>query len=529
MLRIIGTRNIQHFLQITGFLIFQIWFHSSVYAVPDTTNEKPVVEFKTDVVELENKFIAAVNGLKKNIVKVYGYDNPVLIEGAEYAGIWLECGPLEGAVYGVINPQIALDNHRIFFRLQREDGYLPCWVRKDRSGTSQIQMVVPIAATALETFQITGDTTFLAEAYIACSKWDAWLMKYRNTRNTGLCEAFCEYDTGHDNSPRWEGLPKACPDNDARINPEAGSLPYIAPDLSATLYGGRIALAKMASILNKPNEANDWIKEAEKTRRILLALCFDPESMCFYDLDKNNLFIRIKGDVLTRVLSEHVVDQELFELIYRQNIKNPAAFWTPYPLPSIAANDPTFVKDIPRNSWGGASQALTALRAPRWFDFYGKSTDLVMMMEKWLQALVKDKGFKQQINPWTGEFTPAGEGYSPAMLVMMEFVSRLHGIRQSENKLDWTCILPETATKSSFIINSPRGKYELSINTETATLSISDKRIARVEGPCRIITDMDGNITGIVGIKPSTVSIKLYRRQKQPIQIKLNPDMVYRP
>ncbi len=27
------------------------------------------------------------------------FDGPVMIEGAEYAGMWLECGPLEGLVY----------------------------------------------------------------------------------------------------------------------------------------------------------------------------------------------------------------------------------------------------------------------------------------------------------------------------------------------------------------------------------------------------------------------------------------------
>ncbi|MBN2410139.1 alpha-L-rhamnosidase [candidate division KSB1 bacterium] len=521
--------KIQFLLLITGLVLSPVFRHATIYAEPNKAKDKPAVEFKTDAVDLENKFNAALSGLKKNLIKVYGYENPVLIEGAEYPGIWLECGPLEGAVYGVINPQVAQDNHRIFFHLQRDDGYLPCWIRKDTSGTAQIQMVVPIAATAFETYLLTKDKAFLTEAYNACVKWDNWLVKYRNTSKTGLCEAFCEYDTGHDNSPRWEGLPKACPDNDARKCPEADALPYLAPDLSATVYGGRIALAKMAAILNKPNEAKEWEKKAQAIRQNLLALCFDPESMCFYDLDKNNRFIRIKGDALTRVLSEHVVDQNLFELVYNQNIKNPEAFWTPYPLPSIAVNDPAFVKDITRNSWGGASQALTALRAPRWFEYYGKSTDLVILMEKWLQALVKAKGFRQQLNPWTGEFTPAADGYSPAMLVLLDYVTRLHGVRISENKLEWTCILPETATFSSFILNSRQGKYELALKEDTATLSISDRTIARIEGPCRVFTDMQGNITDIAGIKPQTVSIKLYRQQKQPMQIKLNPDMIYRP
>ena len=74
-------------------------------------------------------------------------------------------------------------------------------------------------------------------------------MRYRNTRGTGLCEGFCTYDTGHDNSPRWKGMPNRCTDNDSRLCPAAPGLPRLCPDLSATVFGGRVALAKMARIL----------------------------------------------------------------------------------------------------------------------------------------------------------------------------------------------------------------------------------------------------------------------------------------
>ena len=46
-----------------------------------------------------------------------------------------------------VDEEVAVANHDVFFQLQREGGYLPCWVWADRVGTGQIQMVVPIAAT----------------------------------------------------------------------------------------------------------------------------------------------------------------------------------------------------------------------------------------------------------------------------------------------------------------------------------------------------------------------------------------------
>lgn len=373
---------------------------------------------------VRQKYQQALRGLETNTCLVLGYDNPVLIEGGGYGGVWLECAPLEGLVYGRVAPDIARHNHDVFFHHQREDGYLPCYVWRSEIGASQIQMVVPIARTALETFHLIHDEAFLAKAYNACARWDDWLSRHRNTRGTGLCEAFCEFDTGHDRSPRFHGLPKECDQLDAARCPKAGKLPYLAPDLSATVFGGRRALAEIASLLGKRAEADRWQDKAETIRRRIIEHCYDPETECFYDVDSDGRFVKIVGDALTRVLCEHVVDQPMFERIYARHIKNPEAFWTPYPLPSIAANDPTFVRELPKNSWGGASQALTALRAPRWFEHYGQSGDLRILMTRWVEAIVRAPDFMQQMNPWTGEFSTAA-GYSPAMCVFIDFVDRL--------------------------------------------------------------------------------------------------------
>ncbi len=379
---------------------------------------------------IEQKYRQALAGLAGNIKRVMGYDEPVLIEGGGYPGVWLECAPLEGLVYGRINPVVARSNHDVFFHHQREDGYIPCYVWVKEIGTTQIQMVVPIAATALETAELLNDEGFLARAYAACVRWDEWLARHRNTRGTGLCEAFCEYDTGHDHSPRFAGLPRTCPGNDPAVCPRAGKLPYLAPDLSATVFGGRVALSKMAQRLGKTHESEMWQERADTIRALILRHCFDPQDECFYDVDSDGQFVRVRGDALTRVLGEHVVDQPLFERIYERHIKSPQGFWPPYPLPSIAMSDPAFVKELPRNSWGGASQALTALRTPRWFEHYGKQEDHADLMRRWVSAITAAPAFMQQMNPWTGEFSTA-EGYSPSMLVLIDFVDRLGLLRGS--------------------------------------------------------------------------------------------------
>ncbi len=380
-----------------------------------------------------------------------GYGEPVLIEGSTYAGVWLECGPHEGLVWarvglgqeGLPSPlQVARNNHMAFFASQREDGQLPASVKTTESGYGQIQMVVPIAATAWELAQMPGlpdAQEFLELAYAACSRWDAWLRRYRDTRKTGLVEGFCTYDTGHDNSPRWKGIPNRCPDADAKKYPPLAGMPRLCPDLSATVFGGRVALAAMARALGKRDEEARWLGDAEHIRQLILTRLYSPEDAAFYDLDADEKFVRVRSDVISRVLGEHVLDvsqasdRKIFEAVWTRQIHNPAAFWAVYPLSSIAQDDPAFVRPIPRNSWGGASQALTALRTPRWMPHYGKEAEFRHLMEQWVRAIERAHGqqadgtaFRQQMDPQTGVFTqPDPGGYSPCALVYLDFRRRL--------------------------------------------------------------------------------------------------------
>ena len=386
----------------------------------------------------------ALTVLAGNIRTVPRYVRPLLFEGSTYQGIWQECGPHEGLVYASLTRHIpagqaiatpleaARNNHMAFFDLQRSDGQLPAAIKVSDTGFGQIQMVVPIAATAWELAQLTGDEAFLATAYGACSRWDAWLRQYRDTRKTGLVEGFCTYDTGHDNSPRWSGIPNRCPDADARKAPQIATMPRLCPDLSATVYGGRVALAVMAKALGKAAEEARWQSDAETIRQLILDKLYCPEDAAFYDLDAQGKFVRVRSDVIGRVLGEHVLDlshardRAIFDAVWSRQLHNPKAFWAPYPFSSIAQDDPTFVRPIPRNSWGGASQALTALRAPRWMAHYGKQAELDHLMQQWCQAILRHAEFRQQMDPLTGEFTqPDPGGYSPTALVFLSFAAAL--------------------------------------------------------------------------------------------------------
>ena len=492
--------------------------------------------FTSEDAGLQHLYDAALTTLAGNAVTFPSYPGPVLVEGSVYHGVWLECAPQEGEVYDTVGPeaarQLARNNHLIFFALQKEDGQLPCSVKQGGPAFGQIQMVVPIAATAWELAQRTGDQELLEKAFAACGRWDEWLRRYRDTRATGLCEGFCTYDTGQDNSPRWKGLENRCPDSDARKCPPGAGLPRLCPDLSATVYGGRVALAAMAKALGKTGEADRWTEDAETIRDLIIAKLYDPVDGAFYDLDADNKFVRVRSSTIMTVLGEHVPEPGVFDDVWNRQVHNPKAFWTPYPFPSVALNDPQFVRPIPRNSWGGAAQALTALRAPRWMEHYGKGAELGDLMQKWIEAFLQAKGeFRQQMDPVTGEFTVADPaGYSPAALVCLDFLWRLSGVRQQGDLLEWNVRPPLEHGRSRFSRRIGAAAAELSYDGKHAEVRLGNNRIARVSGVVRLLTKKDGSLDSAIGIDSNEqqVTVDVTDSLKRAFRLGPNESVVLR-
>jgi hypothetical protein len=464
-------------------------------AVAAPAGNPPVFQAKDPA--WQQAYDRALAVLDANVQVLPRFDAPLLIEGAEYPGVWQECGPQEALVYLPWRPDVAANNHRVFFALQRPDGQLPANNKRSEAGFGQIQMVVPIAATAWEVAQRSGDAALLDAAYTACGRWDDWLVRFRNTRGTGLVEGFCTYDTGHDNSPRWRGVANQCPGKDAKRFVPGQGVPRLCPDLSATVYGGRVALAKMAQALGRRSEADAWVEKAEALRQRIVERLYVPEDHAFYDLDAAGNFVKVRGDVLSRVCGEHVVDQALFDQLWTAQIHNPAAFWPAYPLPSIALDDPSFVRPIPRNSWGGASQALTALRAGRWMEHYNRPAEFSQMMQQWCAALIRDGVFRQQMDPVTGVFTEGGsKGYSPAALVLLDYTWRLAGVRVLEDgTVEWN-VRPGGGAAGSFRV----GKYELRYRPGFAEMRIHGRLVEKVTGTARWLTSAEGTPIAVVGI-----------------------------
>ena len=293
-----------------------------------------------------------------------------------------------------------------------------------------MQTVFPFVRCAMRVADICGrPKSDYRCIYDAGKRYDEWFVRNRDRAGRGLVEMYCEYDTGHDQSPRVTdgGIPHSCPGNDAVNMPDLPCMPISAVDLSATLYGNRIALAELAGRLGLDAEAAEWRKKAAEVKAAIRKWCYDPETDFYYDRARDGLR-RYRTEHITRLFLNHVVDQQEFDRIYSRYFESPEEFDTPFPYPAISISDPSFVKECYQNCWGANCQANTALRALFWLPEYGRLDERDALLGEWASMLIETNGdFTQEVNPFTRKPLPSGGNYTPTLLLCVEAARRFCG------------------------------------------------------------------------------------------------------
>lgn len=388
---------------------------------------------------LHNKVLQKLQEVKAallcNLANFAQYpDAPLLKAGDQYNGIWLEHNQ-DNLFLADVAPESAWASQEVFMRYQRSDGLLPYSFSLGFGQPghprcnipcrySQIQSVLPFARCALDIAKkCSRPERDFAAIYNASTQYDLWFEKFRVNRETGLPAMFCEYDTGHDNSPRVtdSGIPHCCPGDDAVNMPDLPEMPILSVDLSAMLYGHRIALAELAGLLGKNDEAALWLKKADDLRNAINTYLYDEADEFYYDLSTSGLR-KYRTEHITRLFLNKVLTQEEFDRIFdRYFTVDGKEFATPFPMPSVSADDPCFEYGS-KNSWGGNVQCLTLLRALLYLDHYGRSSYKTMLLHKYMLAVCDhpSASFPQELHPF--EARPLGDGvnYTPALLLFIE-------------------------------------------------------------------------------------------------------------
>jgi hypothetical protein len=216
-------------------------------------------------------------------------------------------------------------------------------------------------------------------------------------------------------------------------------------------------------------------------------------------------------------------DQQMTDDFIKYHLLNPEEFWTPVPLPSVAANDPLF-QNKKENNWSGQPQGLTFQRSIRALENYGYYAELTLIGEKFLQTIGKTNRFTQQFDPFTAEVVELQDGYGPSVLTALEFISRLYGMHISQDKIYWSCL--EGEHDSEYTQRWNGSKFSLKTKGENAICSINGKKILSLTKGARIVTDLEGRFIEMIGISSLFKSIELKIDNKHTIL--LEPNAIYR-
>ncbi len=359
--------------------------------------------------------------LKENCCVPENRNVPVLLAGAGYNGIWIEHN--QDAFFAAdIMPETAWASQEIFMEHQRADGLLPAAVRFEPQVIryAQLQMVWPFARCAMEVAGICQrKEEDFARIYRTALHFDEFLQRYRNRSGKGLVDMFCEYDTGHDRSPRVcdGGIPHSCPGGDAANMPDLPCMPVAAADLSATRFGALEAMAELAEKLGDSAAAARHREQAAELKAQIYKFLYSTDDDFFYDLSAQGSR-KYRTEHITRLFLNRVVDQEHFDRIYGRYFAPGKAFFTGFPYPSVSPEDPSFCRELPDNSWAGNTQMLTLIRALIWMPCYGKTGDLKLILTQFLRAYCDhENNFSQELSPFDGSPIGSRGGYTPAMLL----------------------------------------------------------------------------------------------------------------
>lgn len=168
------------------------------------------------------------------------------------------------------------------------------------------------------------------------------------------------------------------------------------------------AISRLFREIDNKMESKFFEQIADRAEKSLLEKCWDKEEGIFYSLYSKSekkakvktvasllpLFLDgLKGDKLKQLVSKHLL--------------NPDEFWTNYPIPSVAKNEPYYVPgDTPfyqvKLLWRGPTWIATNWFVVKGLRKHGLHKEADFIVGKMLDMIQKH-GFREYYNPETGE------------------------------------------------------------------------------------------------------------------------------
>jgi len=282
----------------------------------------------------------------------------------------------------------------------------------------------PLAADALmHIWKATGDEDYLKEMLPKLKKYYNWLADNRDFDGDGLLTIITPFESGMDwkasydpvlNFPRKKADTRLffkvisvdfhnflCNYNKQKLK-EWNSFRVKDAGVNTIYILNLETMAELCRIAGDADAEIYWDR-AKKAIQSMMRIMYDKDDAAFYDvygkadeklrvLTPTALFpILIKG--LPPDLEKHVMDRHFF---------NKEEFYTEYPIPSLAANDPAFDPGESFFIWRGSTWIINNWLIHKFLlgkGYYQEANHLIKSIRK----LIEKSGFREYYNPFTGE------------------------------------------------------------------------------------------------------------------------------
>lgn len=300
------------------------------------------------------------------------------------------------------------------------------WFVPGRKPRASALMQPPVVAQALEAVVAAGqDDRFLQELLPSVARHYRYLATARDPDGDGLISIISQFESGLDFSPLYDpspgtvdpspgrlrtrarlaqGLNKLCnqrPELALRINP----LQWEDVLVNSIYVDGLAALARLAR-----RGGNDQLASWADTRardglESLLDRCYDERRGLFFSLaGRAKRRVEVKTIVsLVPLLVEALPREVAARLV--EHLADPSEFWPPYPVPSVALDEASFIPTAElhgeRCIWRGPCAPNTNWLLARGLRRHGYD-DLADELAARSRELAEQGGFNEFYNPLTG-------------------------------------------------------------------------------------------------------------------------------
>ncbi|MEI6436271.1 MAG: trehalase family glycosidase [Bacteroidota bacterium] len=240
--------------------------------------------------------------------------------------------------YVYMDPAGAMNSQRVYMERQRSDGYI-----NYRTGPYLNETIITNDKSTssapwfnyenLELFKITGDRTFLKDAYQSGKKFYQYYVANRDSNSNGLCE--------------WGAHAELESVRDARVavwDKVGWASNFEGPDINSTLVMEARSLAEMAQLLGLGTESQRWKEDAAKRSLLINKTMWDPETEFYYNINRNNQSftfntnndLKIKEIIGFLPLWAGVADAKMAGSLV-EKMTDTTEFWRRYGIPSLTA------------------------------------------------------------------------------------------------------------------------------------------------------------------------------------------------